>query len=163
MPQPIPLTTSLRIKLQYIIIDHSSLRPSPHDLVSQSAPPKARPRRFIQRPIERNAFSRTDLRASGRGDSGWREKIQSAFLVGGAEATPSVVGWSVGEEGEGGEGDGAGVHYPKFFLIKKKRGGSESLLVEWEVFRDQRLNTVKLEESDLPYQDIPEVLKLNVT
>ena len=96
MPEPIPLTRTLRVKTNLIIIDTS--RRLVNDSMTKSHTVETRRRHRIKRPVHGNA--NTVLNLLGRSDGvGRRETVQHAELVFGAPEAPGVAMRPVFEKG----------------------------------------------------------------
>ena len=102
MSQPIPLTATLRIESEDIIIDDS--RRLVDNLVVKNLSPKAWVGGFSQWPVKRNARPITDLRLRCGSNGLGREEIQHAKRIIWPEETPCITWRTVFVEGEGVEG-----------------------------------------------------------
>lgn len=105
MPKPIPLTTTLRVKCQNIIIHRSRLFMM--NLLMKRLSPKTRYSRHIQPPIGGDADTVHYFFSCGKCRFG-RETVEHAELVGRAVEAPCVASGSVFLEGKGGERWGCG-------------------------------------------------------
>ncbi|QSZ33399.1 hypothetical protein DSL72_002987 [Monilinia vaccinii-corymbosi] len=103
MSKPIPLTTTLRIKRQHIVI-HAP-RALMDNLPLKRRTPETGDVRLVQGPVCGDADAVFYFPGGGDGVFGG-EAIETAELVGGAVETPCVSAGTVGLEGEGGKGGG---------------------------------------------------------
>ena len=93
MPETIPLSTTLSVEGQDIIIDYAIRSTSLLDLMYERIPAITRGTRLIEWPVERDADAWDDF-FRGICDDSRSQEIQHSQLVRRSKSTPCIAGWT---------------------------------------------------------------------